>query len=95
MLIYSQWNVNKFLQDKQRSVSDDVVVVELYRFDKNETATIPFKNDDTVFERIRQVLLMINPAIYSNALDEIQGLGHYIGIADDGLCVDITLAKLF
>ena len=95
MLTYSQWNVDNFLKDKQSSISEDVVVVELYRFDNNETATIPFKNDDAVFDRIKQVLLMINPAIYSNALDEIQGLGHYIGIADDGLCVDITLAKLF
>ena len=95
MLIYSQWNVNKFLQDKQRSVSDDVVVVELYRFDRNEIATIPFKNDDTVFERIRQVLLMINPTVYSTALDEIQDFGHYVGIADDGLCADITPVKLF
>lgn len=95
MFIYSQWNVNKFLQDKQPSISDDVVVVELYRFGSNETATIPFKNDNTVFERIRQVLLMINPTVYSTALDEIQDFGHYIGIADDGLCADITLVKLF
>ena len=95
MFTYSQWHVDNFLKDKQSSISEDVVVVELSNFGSNETATIPFKNDDAVFDRIKQVILMINPAIYSKALDEIQEIGHYVGIADDGLCVDITLVKLF